>query len=63
MGRPGAGRYGFVALWAVAIVTDRYYALMGDNNHFGLREKPLTFGHDAARFAGGPGLPRASARL
>ncbi len=33
-------------------------ALMGDNIHFGLRERPLTFGHAAARFAGRPGLPR-----
>ena len=29
---------GLVALWAVGVVTDRYYALMGDNTHFGLRE-------------------------
>lgn len=49
---------GLVAAWAVAIVTDRYYALTGDITHFGLRERPLTFGHKAARFAGRPGLPR-----
>ena len=48
---------GLVALWAVGVVTDRYYTLMGDTTHFGLRERPLTFGHDAARFAGRPGLP------
>ena len=49
---------GLVAVWAVAVVSDRYYALTGDITHFGLRERPLTFGHEAARFAGRPGLPR-----
>jgi hypothetical protein len=48
---------GVIALWAVALVTDRYYALVGDYMHFGLRERPLTYAHDAARFAGRPGLP------
>jgi hypothetical protein len=45
------------ALWAASIVTDRYYGLVGDYMHFGLRERPFTFAHDAARFASGPGLP------
>jgi hypothetical protein len=65
MGRPprfaGWAAPGFVAglimLWALAFVTDRYYVLMGNTTHFGLRERPLTFGHNAARFAGQPGLP------
>ena len=48
---------GLIALWAAGIVTDRYYSLMGDTVRFGLRERPLTFGHSAARFAGRPGLP------
>jgi hypothetical protein len=48
---------GLVTLWAVGVVTDRYFVLMGGTTHFGLRERPLTFGHDAARFAGQPGLP------
>jgi tetratricopeptide (TPR) repeat protein len=48
---------GLVTLWAFGVFTDRYYALMGDITHFGLRERPLTFGHAAARFAGRPGLP------
>jgi tetratricopeptide (TPR) repeat protein len=49
---------GLVAIGAFAVVTDRYYMITGDNTHFGLREKPLTFGHDAARFAGRAGLPQ-----
>jgi tetratricopeptide (TPR) repeat protein len=48
---------GLVVLWSIAVVTDRYYALVGDYIHFGLRERPWTFAHDAARFAGRPGLP------
>ena len=46
-----------VAAWCVGVVTDRYYPLVGDNIRFGLRERPLTFAHEAARFAGRPGLP------
>ena len=48
---------GLVTLWAVGVVTDRYYLLMGDVVRFGLRERPVTFGHNAARFAGRQGLP------
>ena len=48
---------GVVALWIGALVTDRYYSLVGDYMHFGLRERPWTFAHAAARFAGRPGLP------
>ncbi len=48
---------GLVTLWAVGVVTDRYYILMGDIVRFGLRERALTFGHKAARFAGRQGLP------
>ncbi len=43
---------------AVAVVTNRYYMITGDNTKFGLRERPLTFGHEAARFAGRAGLPQ-----
>ena len=46
-----------VAAWCVGVVTDRYYPLVGDNIRFGLRERPWTFAHEAARFAGRPGLP------
>ena len=46
-----------VVLWGCAVVTDRYYSFAGDNIHFGLHERPLTFAHEAARFAGRPGMP------
>ncbi len=46
-----------VGVWCVGVVTDRYYPLVGDNIRFGLRERPWTFAHEAARFAGRPGLP------
>jgi tetratricopeptide (TPR) repeat protein len=39
------------------VVTDRFYPAVGYLLHFGLRERPLTFAHEAARFAGKPGLP------
>jgi tetratricopeptide (TPR) repeat protein len=39
------------------VVTDRFFPATGYLLHFGLRERPLTFAHEAARFAGGPGLP------
>lgn len=43
--------------FAGAVVTDRVFPLMGYQLHFGLRERPFTYAHEAARFAGGPGLP------
>jgi hypothetical protein len=46
-----------VAAWCLGVVTNRYYALIGDDIRFGLRERPWTFAHEAARFAGRPGLP------
>ena len=49
---------GLVTLGAVAVVTNYYYRFTGDYVHFGLRERPLTFAHEAARFAGRAGLPR-----
>ncbi len=48
---------GLVVLCSVAVVSDRYYAFAGEQIRFGLRERSLTFAHDAARFAGRPGLP------
>ena len=46
-----------VGVWCAGVVTDRYYQVVGDNIRFGLRERPSTFAHEAARFAGRPGLP------
>jgi hypothetical protein len=48
---------GLVTLWSIAVVTDRYYSFTGDDIHFGLRERPLTFAHEAVRFAGRADMP------
>jgi hypothetical protein len=47
-----------VSVWSLAVATNGYYAAVGDDIRFGLRERPWTFAHEAARFAGRPGLPR-----
>jgi tetratricopeptide (TPR) repeat protein len=54
------GRLGLAGLlvgWGVALVTDRFHGWTGGYRHFGFRERPLEFAHEAARFAGQPGLP------
>jgi tetratricopeptide (TPR) repeat protein len=54
------GRIGVAVVlgaWLFLVSTDRFYPLTGYLLHGGLRERPLTFAHDAARFAGGEGLP------
>ena len=54
------GRIGLALIllaWLFLVVTDRFFPLTGYLLHFGLRERPLTFAHEAARFAGGDGLP------
>ena len=52
---------GLLVAWSVGVVTGRYASLVGDTIRFGLRERPSTFAHEAARFAGQAGLPgRAS---
>ncbi len=48
---------GLVAVWGLGVVTNRYYRLAGEDIRFGLRERSLMFAHEAARFAGSPGLP------
>jgi hypothetical protein len=54
---PGALVTGLVGIWCLGVVTDRYYALVGEPIRFGLRERPLTFAHRAGLFAGRAGLP------
>lgn len=54
---PQVAVIGLLTAWCLTIVTDRYYAIIGDSIHFGLRERPGTFAHEAARFAGQPGMP------
>jgi tetratricopeptide (TPR) repeat protein len=40
-----------------ALAGDRFYIHTGEPRHFAFREEPLAFAHDAAIFAGRPGLP------
>ena len=54
---PAAIVCAIVAAWSLGVVTDSYYALVGEDVHFGLRERPSTFAHRASQFAGRPGLP------
>jgi tetratricopeptide (TPR) repeat protein len=54
-------RLGMLVLLAgffAAVASERYTRWTGDIRHLALRERPLTFAHDAARFAGQPGMPR-----
>ena len=44
-------------LFFFSIVSNRFFLLTGETRHFGAFESPLAYAHDAARFAGQPGLP------
>ncbi len=44
-------------VWLAAIPTDRFYELSGELRQFGWRERRFGYAHDAARFAGQPGMP------
>jgi hypothetical protein len=46
-----------IVLMILAVVTGRFFRATGEPRGFGLRESPLAFAHDAARFAGQAGLP------
>ena len=48
---------GVTGLWLAAVVSDRFFRVTGEARRFGLGESPLAYAHDAARFAGQPGLP------
>jgi tetratricopeptide (TPR) repeat protein len=48
---------GLVSLLLAAIISDRFFRLTGEARRFGLRETPLAYAHEAARFAGRSGLP------
>jgi len=60
---PTAGLASRVVLAGVAglviftVVSGRFFRATGEKRQFGLREMPLAYAHDAARFAGRPGLP------
>ncbi len=46
-----------LGLWIAALATDQYYVHAGEPRHFGFRDQPLEFAHEAAVFAGQPDLP------
>jgi len=43
--------------WLATIPTDRFFAMTGELRHFGWGERAYWYAHDAARFAGRPGMP------
>jgi tetratricopeptide (TPR) repeat protein len=51
------GLAGVLAVWVVLLLADGYYVHTGEPRHFAFREEPLEFAHDAAIFAGQPGMP------
>jgi tetratricopeptide (TPR) repeat protein len=44
-------------VWIALLLSDRYYVHTGELRRFAFREQPLEFAHEAAVFAGQPGLP------
>lgn len=46
-----------LGVWIAALAGDCFYIHTGEPRHFAFREEPLAFAHDAALFAGQPGLP------
>ncbi len=48
---------GVVLVLAASVVSDRFYSMTEECHHFGLRERPFYYAHDACRFASRPGLP------
>ena len=48
---------GLAGLMVLAIASGRFPRGTGDSRQFGLSAEPLTYAHEAARFAGRPGLP------
>jgi hypothetical protein len=51
------GLAGGLAAWIALLLADGYYVHTGEPRHFAYREQPLEFAHDAAIFAGRPGMP------
>jgi tetratricopeptide (TPR) repeat protein len=54
---PRLGLATALVVWLAALAADRYYVHTGEPRHLRLREQPLEFAHDAARFAGQEGMP------
>jgi tetratricopeptide (TPR) repeat protein len=51
------GLLALLSLWLCALLTDSYYVHTGEVRHFAFREEPFAVAHEAAVFAGRPGLP------
>ena len=47
----------FTGLFLFTIVSNRFFLATGETRQFGAFASPLAYAHDAARFAGQPGLP------
>jgi tetratricopeptide (TPR) repeat protein len=52
-----AGLAGGLAAWVAVLLADGYYVHTGESRHFAFREEPFAFAHEAAAFAGRPGMP------
>jgi tetratricopeptide (TPR) repeat protein len=52
-----------VVFWIVAIISGSFWSATGEQRRLGLREAPLAYAHDAAEFAGRPGLPERAVAL
>jgi hypothetical protein len=48
---------GLIGLMIATVVTGGFFRATAESRHFGLREAPLAYAHQAAEFAGRPGLP------
>jgi tetratricopeptide (TPR) repeat protein len=52
-----------VGLWITAISSGWFFRAAGEVRRFGLGESPLAYAHEAARFAGRPGMPERALAL
>ncbi len=58
-----AGLTTLIGLWIVGIISGWFFRYAGEIRRFGLGELPLAYAHDAARFAGRPGMPERALAL
>jgi hypothetical protein len=52
-----------VGLWIAAIASGWFFRWAGEVRRFGLGESPLAYAHEAAKFAGRPGMPERALAL
>ncbi len=52
-----------VGLWIAAIASGWFFRATGEARRFGLGESPLAYAHEAAKFAGRPGMPQRALAL